>query len=90
MKIERQQFESLALEHLDMPYRVARWMTRDSHRAEDLVQEIFLRAFLSADERREKSSCRPKALSIRFSPATPGAIRPELRMKGGRALAFLV
>jgi RNA polymerase sigma-70 factor (ECF subfamily) len=48
MKLEPKQFESLALEHLDMLYRVARRMTRDEHKAEDLVQETYLRAFRSA------------------------------------------
>jgi len=50
MKLDRKQFEALALEHLDMLYRVAKRMTRDSHRAEDLVQETYLRAFRSAGE----------------------------------------
>jgi RNA polymerase sigma-70 factor (ECF subfamily) len=50
MKLDRKQFETLALEHLDMLYRVARRMTRDPHRAEDLVQETYLRAFRSAGE----------------------------------------
>ena len=50
MKLEPKQFETLAMEHLDMLYRVARRMTRDQHRAEDLVQETYLRAFRSADD----------------------------------------
>jgi len=48
MKLAPEQFEALAMEHLDMLYRVARRMTRDQHRAEDLVQETYLRAFRSA------------------------------------------
>ena len=50
MKLTREQFEVLALEQTDMLYRVAKRMTRDPHRAEDLVQETYLRAFRSADD----------------------------------------
>ncbi len=49
MKISAQQFEALVMEQMDMLYRVARRMTRDAHKAEDLVQETFLRAFKSAE-----------------------------------------
>lgn len=44
MQIAREQFEKLAIEHLDMMYRIARRMTHDPARAEDLVQETYLRA----------------------------------------------
>jgi RNA polymerase sigma-70 factor (ECF subfamily) len=44
MKISRDQFEKLALEQLDLLYRVARRLTRDADRAADLVQETFVRA----------------------------------------------
>lgn len=45
MKIDKEEFERLALEHLDMLYRLACKLCRDRQRAEDLVQETYLRAF---------------------------------------------
>jgi RNA polymerase sigma-70 factor (ECF subfamily) len=38
-------FDELALPHLDSAYNLARWLLRDDHDAEDVVQEAFLRAF---------------------------------------------
>src|SRR5262245_34284743 len=49
MRLSRSEFDKLALEHLDMLYRLARRMTRDANRAEDLVQDTYLRAFAASD-----------------------------------------
>jgi RNA polymerase sigma-70 factor, ECF subfamily len=48
-KLSRSEFETLAMEHLDMLYRVARRLTRDPTGAEDLVQETYLKAFAARD-----------------------------------------
>jgi RNA polymerase sigma-70 factor (ECF subfamily) len=40
-------FEQHVIPHLNAAYNLARWLTRDSHDAEDLVQESYLRAFRS-------------------------------------------
>ncbi len=42
---EQEQFEALAVPHLDTVYRVARRLTRNEHEAEDLVQETYLKAY---------------------------------------------
>jgi RNA polymerase sigma-70 factor (ECF subfamily) len=44
LKPSREQFEKLALEQLDTLFRIARRLARDPQRAEDLVQETYLRA----------------------------------------------
>jgi RNA polymerase sigma-70 factor (ECF subfamily) len=41
---ERGRFERVTLPHLDAAYNLARWLTRDEHAAEDVVQEAYLRA----------------------------------------------
>ena len=44
-----EEFERLALEQMDTLCRVARRLTRDPERANDLVQETYLRAFRARD-----------------------------------------
>jgi len=38
-------FEDVVLPHLEAAYRLARWLVRNDHDAEDVVQEASLRAF---------------------------------------------
>jgi RNA polymerase sigma-70 factor (ECF subfamily) len=49
MSLPRQQFEQLALGQLDSLYRMARRLTHDPTRSDDLVQETFARALRSRD-----------------------------------------
>ena len=37
-------FEELVLPHLDAAYNLARWLARDPHDAEDVVQDACIRA----------------------------------------------
>jgi RNA polymerase sigma-70 factor (ECF subfamily) len=41
---ELRRFEQVMLPHLGAAYNLARWLTRDEHDAEDVVQEAYLRA----------------------------------------------
>jgi RNA polymerase sigma-70 factor (ECF subfamily) len=56
-------FEELALPHLDAAYNLARWLTRNDHDAEDVVQEAFVRAMRYFD-RMKGNEARPWLLAI--------------------------
>ena len=45
MSDPKQKFERLVLPHLDAAYNLARWITRNDHDAQDVVQEAVLRAY---------------------------------------------
>src|SRR5579862_9503875 len=38
-------FEQVVLPHLNAAYNLARWLVRNTHDAEDIVQEAYLRAY---------------------------------------------
>ncbi len=44
---DRQRFEQALLPHLSAAYNLARWLTRNDHDAEDMVQGAYLRALKS-------------------------------------------
>ena len=46
-------FEQLVLPHLDAAYNLARWLTRDAHDAEDVVQDACVRALRYLDAMRD-------------------------------------
>lgn len=41
----RMSFEQEILPHLDAAYNLARWLTRNEHDAQDVVQEAYIRAY---------------------------------------------
>lgn len=46
---KRAQFERVVLPHLNAAYNLARWLTRDDHDAQDVLQESCMRAYQYLD-----------------------------------------
>ena len=59
----RQRFAASVLPHLDAAYNLARWLVRDGHDAEDVVQDAMLRALRHFDGLRSVDP-RPWLLAI--------------------------
>lgn len=63
--IERKpRFDAVALTHLDAAYNLARWLVRDEHVAQDMVQDAYLRALKYYDGFRGGDDIRPWLLKI--------------------------
>ena len=78
MKLSSREFERLALEQLDLLYRVARRLSRDPNRAEDLVQETYLRALRSKESfSLEEFGIKPWLLRILYNLHLSGAQRDQ-------------
>jgi RNA polymerase sigma-70 factor (ECF subfamily) len=56
-------FEAIVMPHLDAAYNLARWLVKDQHAAEDIVQDAYLRAFRYFDSFRGDDA-RPWLLGI--------------------------
>jgi RNA polymerase sigma factor (sigma-70 family) len=63
MDDRRRRFEQLVLPHLDAAYRFARWLSRSSSDADDIVQDAILRAFRGFEALRG-SDVKPWLLTI--------------------------
>lgn len=61
---DRDHFEESVLPHLNSAYNLARWLTRNEHDAEDIVQESYLRALRSFDGFQRGSDGRAWLLTI--------------------------
>src|SRR5262252_4156339 len=57
------EFNRCVMPHLDAAYNLARWLTRNDHDAEDVVQEAFVRAYRFFDSLKE-TDARPWLLAI--------------------------
>jgi RNA polymerase sigma factor (sigma-70 family) len=61
---KQEYFERVMIPHLNAAYNLARWMTRNEHDADDVVQEAYLRAFTAVDGFRSDGNGRAWILAI--------------------------
>lgn len=80
--MERQAFEAMALKHLDSVYRLAYHLTRNPERADELVQNVYLRALKS--ETWEKFEERGGGMRAWLFTIAHNAFYSDLKKQGRR------
>jgi RNA polymerase sigma-70 factor (ECF subfamily) len=63
-KSKAERFETIFLPYLNSAYNLARWLTRNEHDAEDVVQESYLRALEAFESFQTERDGRPWLLRI--------------------------
>jgi RNA polymerase sigma-70 factor (ECF subfamily) len=94
MTLPREQFETLALEQIDTLHRMARRLTRDGNKADDLVQDTYARALRSRDSfELAEYGIKPWLLRIMYNlnlnraerdKRQPAAVEDEALERGGK------
>ena len=80
---QRQDFEQTARAYSADLYRYARWLCRDRHMAEDLVQEAFVRAWKSWAELRDPARVKAWLFTILRNECARGFARKQVETASG-------
>lgn len=80
---QRQDFEQTVRAYSADLYRYARWLCRDRHMAEDLVQEAFVRAWKSWAELRDPARVKAWLFTILRNECARGFARKQVETASG-------
>jgi len=80
---QRQDFEQTVRAYSADLYRYARWLCRDRHMAEDLVQEAFVRAWKSWAELRDPARVKAWLFTILRNERARGFARKQVETASG-------
>ena len=86
MKSRQLRFQALVMSVMADVYRYAFWLCRDSHQAEELVQETYLRAWRSLDSLKDDKAAKTWLITILRREYALETARHRLRDRLGASL----